>query len=141
MELVFPTADALSNADLSGLPMPRARSRSLESLAAAIVQDPALLDVRGDLESVVSDLKRLPGIGEWTAQYIAIRQLRETDAFPAADVGLLRALLKPDGSRPSPGELLERSESWRPWRAYAAQHLWNSTPLPAIKTKGQTHAA
>ena len=55
-----------------------------------------------------------------------MRQLREPDAFPAADIGLLRALATPDGLRPSPGALLARAEQWRPWRAYAAQHLWAS---------------
>ncbi|HEY5089399.1 MAG TPA: AlkA N-terminal domain-containing protein, partial [Polyangia bacterium] len=63
-------------------------------------------------------------VGEWTAQYIAMRQLREPDAFPAADVGLLRAMASSAGLRPSAGELLARAERWRPWRAYAAQHLW-----------------
>jgi AraC family transcriptional regulator of adaptative response / DNA-3-methyladenine glycosylase II len=69
-------------------------------------------------------LRLLPGIGEWTAQYIAMRELREPDAFPAADIGLLRAMAAADGTRPSPSELLARSERWRPWRAYAALHLW-----------------
>ena len=70
-------------------------------------------------------LRRLPGIGEWTAQYIALRQLREPDAFPAADIGLMRALAQ-NGVRPSPADLLARAETWRPWRAYAALHLWAS---------------
>jgi AraC family transcriptional regulator of adaptative response / DNA-3-methyladenine glycosylase II len=68
----------------------------------------------------------LPGIGEWTAQYIAMRELREPDAFPAADIGLLRAMRVSGLVRPSPAELLARAEQWRPWRAYAAQHLWTS---------------
>jgi AraC family transcriptional regulator of adaptative response / DNA-3-methyladenine glycosylase II len=72
-------------------------------------------------------LRALPGIGEWTAQYIAMRALREPDAFPAADIGLLRAMTGRDGERPTPASLLARAEHWRPWRAYAAQHLWSST--------------
>jgi AraC family transcriptional regulator of adaptative response / DNA-3-methyladenine glycosylase II len=63
-------------------------------------------------------------VGPWTAQYIALRALREPDAFPQADVGLLRAMAGPDGVRPTPSALLARAEAWRPWRAYAAQHLW-----------------
>ena len=78
------------------------------------------------LEEAVTALRTLPGIGEWTAQYIAMRLLREPDAFPAADIGLLRALEDEEGTRPTPAALLERAESWRPWRAYAAQHLWTS---------------
>ncbi len=68
-------------------------------------------------------LQALSGIGDWTAQYIAMRALGEPDAFPSSDIGLLRALENGDG-RPAPKELLARSESWRPWRAYGAQHLW-----------------
>jgi AraC family transcriptional regulator of adaptative response / DNA-3-methyladenine glycosylase II len=69
-------------------------------------------------------------VGEWTAQYIALRQLREPDAFPASDLGLLRALADERGKRPSVSEVLERAESWRPWRAYAAQHLWMKPEVP-----------
>jgi AraC family transcriptional regulator of adaptative response / DNA-3-methyladenine glycosylase II len=73
-------------------------------------------------------LRSLPGIGEWTAQYIAMRELREPDAFPVADIGLLRAMSAGSGVRPSPAELLAHAERWRPWRAYAALHLWASEP-------------
>ena len=76
------------------------------------------------LEEAIAKLRLLPGIGEWTAQYIAMRELREPDAFPAADIGLMRAMASADGRRPSPQELLLRAERWRPWRAYAALHLW-----------------
>ena len=77
-------------------------------------------------------LRALPGIGEWTAQYIAMRELREPDAFPAADIGLLRAMTDGEGRRPSPAELLTRSERWRPWRAYAALHLWAAGVKAAV---------
>jgi AraC family transcriptional regulator of adaptative response / DNA-3-methyladenine glycosylase II len=63
-------------------------------------------------------------VGEWTAQYIAMRELREPDAFPSADIGLMRAMRVAGGVRPSPAALLARAERWRPWRAYAALHLW-----------------
>jgi AraC family transcriptional regulator of adaptative response / DNA-3-methyladenine glycosylase II len=69
-------------------------------------------------------LRAIPGVGEWTAQYIALRQLREPDAFPASDLGVLRALADERGVRPKVHEVLARAERWRPWRAYAAQHLW-----------------
>jgi AraC family transcriptional regulator of adaptative response / DNA-3-methyladenine glycosylase II len=71
-------------------------------------------------------LRSIRGVGEWTAQYIALRQLREPDAFPAADVGLMRALSTQEGRVTSAAELLVRADGWRPWRAYAAQHLWAS---------------
>ena len=85
-------------------------------------------DLRAETEPRRSDrpASALPGIGEWTAQYIAMRELREPDAFPAADLGLMRAMTNGKGRRPSPAELLARAERWRPWRAYAAQHLWAS---------------
>jgi len=106
----FPRPEALARADLAALGMPRTRARALASLAS----EPARLQ-----ESTAESLTALPGIGPWTAQYIAMRALREPDAFPETDVGLLRAV-----GRPTPDELLEMSEAWRPWRAYAAQHLW-----------------
>ena len=65
----------------------------------------------------------MPGIGEWTAQYIAMRALREPDAFPASDLGLRRAL-GARGALASVAEVQQRAQAWRPWRAYAAVHLW-----------------
>jgi AraC family transcriptional regulator of adaptative response / DNA-3-methyladenine glycosylase II len=136
----FPSAARLAGADLSGLPMPRARSRALEALAAAAVADPDLFGPRGDLATAIERLTALPGVGEWTAQYIAMRQLREPDAFPAADIGLMRAMADADGARPSAQALLARAESWRPWRAYAAQHLWAADLAAPKPIKEKTHA-
>ena len=121
---IFPSAEALAAADLSGLPMPRARSAALSALAVAVAADPELLGPRASLQEAIATLRCLPGIGEWTAQYIAMRELREPDAFPAADVGLMRAMADEVGVRPSAAALMSRAESWRPWRAYAAMHLW-----------------
>lgn len=120
---VFPTAAELAMADLSPLGMPGARKRALAAVAQAALADPALFEPRGSVEETVARLRAIPGIGEWTAQYIALRAVRETDAFPASDVGLLRGAAR-DGVRPSPADLLGLAEPWRPWRAYAAQHLW-----------------
>ena len=106
--------------------MPRARIQALQSLAQAQVDDPALFNVRRDLDEAIEKLCALKGIGEWTAQYIAMRQLRETDAFPVGDVALLRALANLLGSRVTPQHMIERAERWRPWRAYAVIHLWAS---------------
>src|SRR4029434_9223919 len=129
--LVFPTPQRLTTANLATLGMPRARAATLSSLASAAAANADLFRSDGDLETALGRLRALPGIGEWTAQYIALRALREPDAFPAADVGLLRAMAAIDGTRSSPAALQSRAEAWRPWRGYAAQHLWTTRPLAA----------
>jgi AraC family transcriptional regulator of adaptative response / DNA-3-methyladenine glycosylase II len=96
----------------------------LKALAAAAMADRDLFRPFGTIEEAITRFRSIPGIGEWTAQYIALRALREPDAFPASDAGLLRGAALLDGMRSSPNSLLKRAESWRPWRAYAAQHLW-----------------
>ncbi|HYM04773.1 MAG TPA: AlkA N-terminal domain-containing protein [Stellaceae bacterium] len=121
---VFPTPERLASADLAALGMPGARRASLTALAEAAIADPQLFRPFGTIEEAMARLRRIRGIGEWTAQYIALRALREPDAFPASDIGLLRGAPGLDGRRPTPAALLDRAEPWRPWRAYAAQHLW-----------------
>jgi AraC family transcriptional regulator of adaptative response / DNA-3-methyladenine glycosylase II len=110
--------------------MPRARSSALAGLARATLADPTLFEPRGDPAEAIARLTALPGIGAWTAHYIALRALRDPDAFPAADIGLQRALAGPDGIRPSSTALEARSQAWRPWRAYAALHLWTTPNIP-----------
>jgi AraC family transcriptional regulator of adaptative response / DNA-3-methyladenine glycosylase II len=122
----FPTPARIAHADLSELGMPSARAAALSSLAAAAAADGRLFSPRETLEAAIAKLRGLRGVGEWTAQYIAMRALREPDAFPAADIGLVRAMSKLDGKRPSASTLLARAEAWRPWRAYGAQHLWSA---------------
>jgi AraC family transcriptional regulator of adaptative response / DNA-3-methyladenine glycosylase II len=122
----FPAPERLAAADLRSLGMPAARAQALSSIAGAAVADPRLFSRTQSLDDAVAKLRALRGIGEWTAQYIAMRVLREPDAFPAQDIGLLRALAAPGGERPSADALLARAEAWRPWRAYAAQHLWTA---------------
>jgi len=122
---VFPAPVDLAQADLSSLGITRARAACISSLAAAAAQNPLLLSPQRSLDEAVAQLKTLPGIGEWTAQYIAMRALREPDAFPHGDIGLMRAMAE-DGRRPTAAALLARAESWRPWRAYAVLHLWTS---------------
>jgi AraC family transcriptional regulator of adaptative response / DNA-3-methyladenine glycosylase II len=132
----------IASADLAALGMPGARALAVTSLARTIAADPSLFSRGADLEAAIAKLRSLPGIGEWTAQYIAMRELREPDAFPAADLGLLRAMADVDGSRPSPSELLARAEAWRPWRAYAASHLWAAAvELPVPVKKPEREAA
>jgi AraC family transcriptional regulator of adaptative response / DNA-3-methyladenine glycosylase II len=124
----FPRAERIAAADLTHLGMPGARARTLSTVAQAVVDDPQFLGLNRSLEEAVAKLRALPGVGEWTAQYIALRGMREPDAFPAADIGLMRALADSDGVRPNAAQLLARAEAWRPWRAYAAQHLWAAAP-------------
>lgn len=121
---VFPLPQAVAAAELASLGMPRSRAATLSAVAAAAVADKHLFDAAGGLEEAVRRLRTIRGVGEWTAQYIALRQLREPDAFPFADIGLIRALEKLESRPYTPAQLLARSEPWRPWRAYAAQHLW-----------------
>ncbi|QXX75788.1 putative bifunctional transcriptional activator/DNA repair enzyme AlkA [Methylovirgula sp. HY1] len=127
---VFPQAAALAAADVAAVGLPKTRSAALTALAAAVAADPLIFGLRATLDEAVLRLRGLAGVGEWTAQYIAMRELREPDAFPAADLGLMRAIGLLEGRQPSPKELLARAENWRPWRAYAAQHLWAAEALP-----------
>ncbi len=120
----FPTAERLASTKAIGLGMPLARLSSLKALAEAAAADPNLFRPFGTIEEAIARLRMIRGVGEWTAQYVAIRALREMDAFPASDIGLLRGAAIVDGTRPTSASLLNRAESWRPWRAYAAQHLW-----------------
>jgi AraC family transcriptional regulator of adaptative response / DNA-3-methyladenine glycosylase II len=119
----FPTAAQVHAADLGALGMPGARRATLQAVAAAALEDPLLFARKDTVEATVARLRAIPGVGEWTAQYIALRGAREPDAFPSGDLGLLRGAAGP-GKRPTPAELLIRAERWRPYRAYAAQHLW-----------------
>ncbi len=138
---LFPTPRQLAAADLAALGMPRARRAALSSLAAAIVADPLIFGPRRSLEEAIAQLRSLPGVGAWTAQYIAMRELREPDAFPAADIGLMRAMGEGSAVRPSPADLLAHAEQWRPWRAYAALHLWASEPHLSRKVSHDQQAA
>jgi AraC family transcriptional regulator of adaptative response / DNA-3-methyladenine glycosylase II len=136
---VFPTPQRLVGQDIAALGMPQARGRALEALARTVAADPAIFTPRADLESAIAALSALPGVGEWTAQYIALRELREPDAFPHADIGLLRAMASPEGVRPTAEQLLARSQHWRPWRAYAAQHLWAADAAAPDQKRTKSH--
>jgi DNA-3-methyladenine glycosylase II len=116
---VFPEASVLAKADLATLGMPKSR---------ALLEDPLLFEP--GREDGVTRLLALHGIGEWTAQYIALRQLREPDAFPSGDVGLINALAALESGPMTARELLLRAEAWRPHRGYAAQLLWTSLSRP-----------
>ncbi len=119
-----PSAERLAEADesvVSALGITAARAACLVSLARRVVAKRITLEPGPDPEAAVCKLQECPGIGEWTAQYIALRALRWPDAFPAGDLGLLKA-----AGAASPRDLRTASAAWRPWRAYAAMHLWES---------------
>ncbi|WP_408598579.1 DNA-3-methyladenine glycosylase family protein [Pseudomonas sp. PLMAX] len=121
---VFPEAAVLATADLATLGMPKSRGRTLSGVAQALVDDPLLFEP--DRQGGVKRLLGLYGVGDWTAQYIALRQLREMDGLPNGDVGLINALVALEGGVVTARDLLARAEGWRPYRGYAAQLLWTS---------------
>lgn len=124
-----PTAASLADADVSDLAalgLFRAKAQTICDLAAAAVRGELRFGPTATDRDVVDGLRRIRGIGEWTAQYVAMRALRFPDAFPAADLGLRKALADATGKLPSEAALLTRAAAWRPWRAYAALHLWQS---------------
>jgi AraC family transcriptional regulator, regulatory protein of adaptative response / DNA-3-methyladenine glycosylase II len=121
---VFPEAATVAESESINVGMPAARKTALKELAKAAAAEPNLFRSFGSTEETIARLSQIRGVGEWTAQYIALRALRETDAFPASDAAILRGAEVVDGARPTVPNLLLRSELWRPWRAYAAQHLW-----------------
>src|SRR4051812_716030 len=124
LTLLFPSPEDVLAADLSRLPVPGARRRALVHLAEAALADQALFEPRPTIDETVARLTAVTGIGEWTAQYIALRAARDPDAFPASDLGLQRGAALQLGERPSAKVLLRHAERWRPFRAYAAEHLW-----------------
>ena len=125
LSLVFPAAADLSAADLGTLGMPAKRRAALRELAERVADGRLDLSATNGLPRFVEDLTAIPGIGDWTANYVAMRALCEPDAFPAADLGIIKALQHGE-RRPTVREVARRAESWRPWRAYAAIYLWQA---------------
>ena len=124
LQRLFPSAQALTAADpadIGTLGIVRQRVRALQSLAQAVAEGRLALHRGAPLQATLDALRALPGIGDWTAQLIAMRALAWPDAFPASDIGVLNAL----GTR-SAAEAQARAESWRPWRAYAVMRLWQT---------------
>jgi 3-methyladenine DNA glycosylase/8-oxoguanine DNA glycosylase len=134
---LFPAPAALAAADLSGIGIPVARAAAIRTLAAAVSMGRIELTAARGLEDFETRLCALPGIGPWTAQYVALRAFGEPDAFPAGDLGLRRAL---EAARVPAGAaaLRERALSWSPFRAYATLHLWNSLAADAGGSRKET---
>jgi 3-methyladenine DNA glycosylase/8-oxoguanine DNA glycosylase len=99
--------------------MPGARAETIRLLARAVCDGKIKFEGVADSEAFLNQLCEIPGIGKWTAQYVAMRALGEPDAFPSSDLGLLRAM-----SLENARDLERHAEAWRPWRAYAAMYLW-----------------
>jgi AraC family transcriptional regulator of adaptative response / DNA-3-methyladenine glycosylase II len=121
---VFPDAGRVADAPvgrIARLGMPGARARTILALARAAADGELVLMPNADIDATLERLRALPGVGEWTAQYIAMRALAWPDAFPHTDYGVMKALGTSDARR-----VLAAGEAWRPWRAYAVMHLWNS---------------
>jgi len=126
---VFPGPSALRDAPLETIGLIASRAGAIRALAAAVADRTLALDGTLPAEEVMLRLRALPGIGEWTTQYILLRALGEPDAFPAGDLGLRRAAGNGAG-RLSERALTARAEAWRPWRGYAALHLWTEGERP-----------
>jgi AraC family transcriptional regulator, regulatory protein of adaptative response / DNA-3-methyladenine glycosylase II len=118
---LFPPADVLAEAHLASVGLTKARAQTIRALARAVCDGHIRFEGVTDIQDFLARLCAIPGIGQWTAQYVAMRALAEPDAFPSSDLGLMRALDLSD-----PRELERRAESWRPWRAYAAMYLWKN---------------
>lgn len=143
LDRLFPTATALAEASFDGIGLTAARAATVRGVAQALLD--GRVDFRTDqsLDSFVARWVALPGIGAWTAHYIAMRALGEPDAWPAADL-ILRRKATADGAPLTTKALITRAEAWRPWRAYAVIHLWRSAsdsppaprpPRPPARTK------
>lgn len=131
--ILFPTPAVLAGAEVERIGLPKARARTIKALAEAVASGAVTFDAALDPDALERRLTALPGIGSWTAQYVAMRALNEPDAFPATDLGLIRSAAAL-GMAATAKELALRAEAWRPWRAYAAQYLWRAE-VPASPAK------
>lgn len=131
----FPTPASLAAAEREDLPMPGARQRALIGLATALAEESIDLSPGADREEAERRLLALPGIGPWTASYIQMRALGDPDAFLPSDLGVRRAF-EANGLTGTPPFSTARAESWRPWRAYAVMHLWQTLGHTAAATSG-----
>ncbi len=131
LSLIFPTPQAVKNASLSGLGLTTRRIEAIQNLAAVVCAGELRFDGSMVTEEFVERITRIPGIGPWTAQYIALRALNDPDAFPHSDLILLRAAAA-DGETLTPKQLLIRAERWRPWRAYVVMLLWRHYAMQKI---------
>ena len=133
LDRLFPTPAELVEANLDGLGITTRRIAAIKTLAEAVRDGELRFDGSMTTGAFVERIIQIPGIGPWTAQYIALRALNDPDAFPDADLILLRAAAAP-GSSLTPQQLQERSQAWRPWRAYAVMLLWREYGLQKLES-------
>jgi AraC family transcriptional regulator of adaptative response / DNA-3-methyladenine glycosylase II len=124
--LIFPGPEKLMRSRLRSLGVITSRADTIRSVAKAAIDGSVSFDPSQDPAEFCRSLVAIKGIGDWTAQYVAMRALKDPDAFPHADLGLLRAFDASGRDRMKPAELKNRAKVWRPWRAYAALLLWSS---------------
>jgi len=122
LTVLFPSAEAIAGGSLEGLGLTRGRIAALQGLARAVAAHE--IDFTATDETVAA-LNRIAGVGPWTSQYVALRALGDPDAFPGSDL-ILRRMAGAGGRALTEAELESRAEAWRPWRAYAATHLWDA---------------
>lgn len=133
----FPTPADLAAADLTQIGMPGKRIATVQAVAAAVARgDLALNEPTANAKAIRNALLAMPGIGPWTVEYVAMRALRDADAWPASDLVLMQAIATRDPLLVRARQQIARTESWRPWRAYAAIHLWNSAATESGQTRG-----
>ena len=125
----FPSVEELAYIDPVHLAVPKSRQRTVSALVAGLADGSIALDAGCDWEGARTQLLGLPGVGPWTAEVIAMRGLGDPDAFPASDLGL-RLAAEQLGLPSQQRTLIERGARWRPWRSYAAQHLWTTLQHP-----------
>jgi len=118
---LFPKPEQLAEANIARIGLPSARAETIRTLARQAANGQITFDAIQDSDDFRTRLREIPGVGDWTAQYIAMRALGDPDAFPANDLGLIRAT-----SLRTARDIRQRAEQWRPWRAYAAMYLWQT---------------
>lgn len=123
--LTFPTINTLLSADFEGIGLTKTRIATLQRWIDYFHQNQDIIENYQSLESLEKQLCLIKGIGPWTVNYLAMRGLSDPDAFPSADLGIIKAL-STEETKPSNKEILQLAEQWRPWRAYAAIYLWHS---------------
>jgi AraC family transcriptional regulator of adaptative response / DNA-3-methyladenine glycosylase II len=130
---LFPSAEALAGIDPASLPLPAARARAVVTACAAVADGRVRLDVGADRTVLEQELLALPGVGPWTAAYVAMRALGDPDVFLPTDL-VLRRIMEANGV--AAREVAARAAAFSPWRAYAVHHLWHAhSPVP----KGPSH--
>lgn len=133
----FPTPAELADANLDKIGMPTKRVEAVQIFARAVATGALPLDEPGaDIEEVKRELLALPGIGPWTVGYVAMRALRDPDAWPDADLVLMQAIARHDPSLVKPAQQRVYTERWSPFRAYAALHLWNGVAMATGLARG-----